>query len=138
MSSDAGVLVLVVAATAAAVFGVWRWYTDGKARVVHTGARIPGLPVTRAVTLVQFSSDYCSPCVTTRRLLTEVATQKAVEHIDLRVDDHMDLVDRLDIHRTPTILVLDPGGAVRRRIVGVPRTTELEAAIDELARTETS
>ncbi len=130
MSSDAGVLVLVIAATAAAVFGVWRWYTDGRARLVHAGGRIPGLPVTRAVTLVQFSSDYCSPCVTTRRLLTEVATQKAVEH--------MDLVDRLDIHRTPTILVLDPGGAVRRRIVGVPRTTELEAAIDELARTETS
>jgi thiol-disulfide isomerase/thioredoxin len=129
-----GQVVLVVAVTFAAVFGVWRWYTDGRVREARP-ERIPGIAPGDTATLVQFSSMVCAPCVTTRRLLSVVAEDHGIEHVDLDVEEHMDLVHRFGVSRTPTVLVLDGDGRVRHRISGVPRRAELEAALDGLCQT---
>lgn len=123
-----GQVILVVAATLAAVFGVWRWYADGRVRDARP-EQVSDIAVGDTATLVQFSSRVCSPCVSTRRVLDALAEEHGIEHVDLDVEERADLVERFGIRRTPTVLVLDGGGRVRHRIVGVPRRAELEVVL---------
>lgn len=70
-------------------------------------------------TFVQFSSEVCSPCRRTHQVLTELAAeQPGVVHVDLDVTEHLDLVRRFGVLRTPTTLVLDARGAVVGRMSG--------------------
>ncbi|MGW9351307.1 Thiol-disulfide isomerase or thioredoxin [Nocardiopsis flavescens] len=81
-------------------------------------------------TLVQFSSAFCQPCRATRRVLEEVSGMvDGVAHVEIDAEAHLGLVRRLDILRTPTVLVLDSRGAVVRRASGQPRTADVIAAI---------
>ena len=81
-------------------------------------------------TLVQFSSAFCQPCVATRRILSEVSGMvEGVVHVDIDSESHLDLVRRLNIRRTPTVLVVDPNGRITRRASGAPRKADVIAAI---------
>ena len=84
---------------------------------------------------MQFSSAFCQPCRATRRVLDDVArTVTGVAHVEIDAESHLALVRRLDIRRTPTVLVLDSRGAVVRRAVGQPRTADVVAALGEAVR----
>jgi len=52
-----------------------------------------------------------------------------VAHIDIDATDRMDLVRRLRINSTPTILVLGPDGAIVKRASGLPRKADVIAAL---------
>ncbi|MGA5518509.1 TlpA family protein disulfide reductase [Streptomyces pseudogriseolus] len=81
-------------------------------------------------TLVQFSSAFCAPCRATRRVLGEVADMvPGVTHVEIDAEARLDLVRRLGIERTPTVLVLDAGGRVVRRAAGQPRKADVIAAL---------
>lgn len=81
-------------------------------------------------TLVQFSSAFCSPCRATRVVLADVAGKvDGVVSVDIDAEAHLDLVRRLDIMRTPTVLVLDRDGAVVTRASGLPRREQVFAAL---------
>jgi thiol-disulfide isomerase/thioredoxin len=81
-------------------------------------------------TLVQFSSAFCQPCVATRRILGEVAGMvEGVVHVDIDAESHLELVRRLDIRRTPTVLILDRDGHIVRRASGAPRKADVIAAL---------
>jgi thiol-disulfide isomerase/thioredoxin len=81
-------------------------------------------------TLVQFSSAFCAPCRTTRRVLGEVAGMvDGVAHVELDAEAHLELVRRLNVVRTPTVLVLDEAGRVVRRAAGAPRKADVIAAL---------
>ncbi len=83
-------------------------------------------------TLVQFSSAFCAPCRATRRVLAEVATMvPGVAHVEIDAEEHLDLVRRLDILKTPTVLVLDADGRIVRRASGQPRRADVIAALGE-------
>jgi thiol-disulfide isomerase/thioredoxin len=82
-------------------------------------------------TLVQFSTAYCGPCRPTRQLLAQVAgTVDGVAHVEIDAAARLDLVRRLRINSTPTVLVLGPDGAVRSRAVGQPRRADVIAALE--------
>jgi thiol-disulfide isomerase/thioredoxin len=84
----------------------------------------------RQATLVQFSTAFCAPCRPTRQILAQVAGMvDGVTHIDIDATDRMDLVRRLRINSTPTVLVLDPGGAIVKRASGLPRKADVIAAL---------
>ncbi|WP_240808133.1 TlpA family protein disulfide reductase [Actinomadura geliboluensis] len=86
-------------------------------------------------TLLQFSSAFCAPCRATRRVLGEVTGMvDGVAHVELDAEAHLDLVRRLNIVRTPTVLVLDPAGRVVRRATGAPRKPDVIAALGEVIR----
>jgi thiol-disulfide isomerase/thioredoxin len=94
-----------------------------------TAADVDGELGERA-TLLQFSSAFCAPCRATRRVLSEVETMvQGVRHIELDAESHLDLVRRLDILRTPTVLVLDNTGAIVTRASGQPRKADVIAAL---------
>ncbi len=141
-----GVVVLLVVLLAATGFGVYRRVTDGRIRGVSAGdhpaaapdprqlltAKDLGADLGERATLVQFSTAFCQPCRPTRRLLAEVAGMvDGVRHVDVDAESHLELVRRLDIVRTPTVLVVDATGRVVRRATGVPRKADLVAALGE-------
>ncbi|MEV5334110.1 thioredoxin family protein [Streptomyces werraensis] len=81
-------------------------------------------------TLVQFSSAFCAPCRATRRVLGEVAAMvPGVAHVEIDAEARLDLVRRLGVEHTPTVLVLDAEGRVVRRAAGQPRKADVIAAL---------
>lgn len=91
-----------------------------------------GAPLGDRATLVQFSSAFCQPCRATRRILADVASLiDGVAHVDVDAESHLDLVRRLAVSRTPTVLVLDATGLLVRRASGQPRKADVIAALGE-------
>ncbi|GAB3479755.1 thioredoxin family protein [Nocardiopsis coralliicola] len=89
-----------------------------------------GAPLGERATLVQFSSAFCRPCVATRRRLAEAADLvPGVAAADVDAESHLELVRRLGIEETPTVLVLDSGGTERVRARGVPARHAVLAAL---------
>lgn len=151
-----GVWVLLGVLVLATAFGLYRRRTDGAMRQIeipadtHDTAHVPGagpggghahegdrldaadlgVPLGERATLVQFSSAFCAPCRTTRVVLEDVAGQvEGVAHVEIDAEAHLDLVRRMDVRRTPTVLVLDSSGAVRVRAAGAPRKADVVAAL---------
>lgn len=86
-------------------------------------------------TFVQFSAATCATCPQVRRLLAQLAADHpGLVHIDLMAPDHLDLVRRFAVFRTPTVLLLDAGGAVRYRSSGPVNHQHAAAAVHQLAR----
>lgn len=101
---------------------------DGK----RLGAAELGEGLGERATLVQFSSAFCAPCRATRRVLGEVVgLVPGVTHVEIDAEEHLDLVRRLDILKTPTVLVLDADGRIVRRATGQPRKADVIAALGE-------
>ena len=93
-----------------------------------------GLPLGQRATLVQFSTAFCAPCRATRRILAEVAGMiDGVAHVEIDAESHLDLVRRLDIRRTPTILVVGPDGRIAKRASGQPRKADVIAAVGDVS-----
>ncbi|MER5943856.1 thioredoxin family protein [Streptomyces sp. NPDC001928] len=133
-----GLVVCVAVLAAASVYGVLHRRRSGRVRVrgrddgKRLGAAELGGELGERATLVQFSSAFCAPCRATRRVLGEVAGMiPGVTHVELDAEDHLDLVRRLDILKTPTVLVLDADGNVVRRATGQPRKADVIAALGE-------
>jgi hypothetical protein len=59
-----------------------------------------------------------------------------VTHVEIDAAARMDLVQRLRINSTPTILVLDPDGAIVKRATGLPRKADVIAALGPVVRAE--
>jgi len=146
-----GFWVVLVAVVAAVAFGIYRAAVDGRFRGTHrihdvdeVVDRDPHEPSPESVladtpwaaelgeraTLLQFSSAFCAPCRTTRHVLADVAQRTdGVAHIEIDAEHHLELVRRLGVMRTPTTLVLDPGGLERFRATGAPRRDQVEGAL---------
>ncbi|MEW2114269.1 thioredoxin family protein [Streptomyces sp. NPDC005474] len=133
-----GIVMCVAVLAAASAFGVLQRRRSGRVRVrgrddgKRLGAAELGQGLGERATLVQFSSAFCAPCRATRRVLGEVAgIVPGVTHIEIDAEEHLDLVRRLDILKTPTVLVLDADGRIVRRATGQPRKEEVIAALGE-------
>jgi len=103
---------LIVLATATA-FGIWFQRTRGEFRRKKTinGPRMTaeqiGSPLGERVTMVQFSSAFCSPCRATRVLLEQmVQTMPDVTYAHVDAESNLELVRQLNILSTPTTLFL--------------------------------
>ncbi|MFJ8467590.1 thioredoxin family protein [Streptomyces swartbergensis] len=133
-----GLVVCVLVLAAASAYGVLQRRRSGRVRVRgrDDGKRLDaadlGADLGARATLVQFSSAFCAPCRATRRVLGEVAGMvPGVTHVEIDAEAHLDLVRRLDILKTPTVLVLDADGRVVRRATGQPRKADVIAALGE-------
>ncbi|KDN77135.1 thioredoxin family protein [Streptomyces olindensis] len=133
-----GLVVCVLVLAAASAYGVLQRRRSGRVRVRgrDDGKRLDaaqlGAELGERATLVQFSSAFCAPCRATRRVLGEVAgLVPGVTHVEIDAEAQLDLVRRLDILKTPTVLVLDADGRVVRRATGQPRKADVIAALGE-------
>ena len=115
---------------ALAADGAQPWPAPGDGQVL-TEAELAH-PLGRHATLVQFSTAFCAPCRATRVILADVAGRvDGVAHVDIDAESRLDLVRRLDIRRTPTVLVLGADGRIARRASGQPRKADVLAALGE-------
>jgi thiol-disulfide isomerase/thioredoxin len=133
-STSTAVLILallVIVTTAAGL--VWRT-RNGRIRDQSDGVALTasdlGAPLGERATLVHFSTVFCQPCRATRTLLGEVsALVDGVVHIEVDAEANLALVRRLDVLRTPTVLVLDASGRIVKRASGAPRRADVLAAL---------
>lgn len=85
-------------------------------------------------TLIQFSTQFCSKCPGTARLLSsEAANLDGVNHIEIDLTDNIDVARAFNILQTPTTLVLDARGQIRSRITGAPTVAVIR---DELHKAD--
>ncbi len=81
-------------------------------------------------TFLQFSSAFCAPCRVTRRTLGEVTDLiPGVAHVEVDAEQHLELVRRVNILRTPTTLVLDAQGREVTRASGAPTKAQVLSAL---------
>ena len=144
MGMTGGLIALAAALAAATLIGVILRRRAGQFRARsrpgavepgRTGAGILteadlGHGLGKQATLVQFSTAFCAPCRPTRQILAQVAGMvDGVTHVEIDAASRLDLVRRLRISSTPTVLVLGPDGAIIRRAVGLPRKADVIAAL---------
>jgi hypothetical protein len=138
VASWTGVLVVVAALVVATGIGVVVKRRNGNFRETDVGPINPaladlGVTGQNPVTLVQFSSAFCAPCRVTRVLCADVASRiPGVRHLEIDAESHLDAVRALEIWKTPTVLVVDGQGQIRRRATGAPNRSQLMAAVAEL------
>jgi thiol-disulfide isomerase/thioredoxin len=122
----------------ASIYGLWYQAKSGK--IKGSKAKSPFLSIedigselgTR-VTLLQFSSAFCTQCRATRVLLADISLGlDGVKHIDIDAEDNLELVRRLDIRTTPTTLLLDKYGIEVGRAVGAPKRGEVLASLEAI------
>ncbi|MDM8086243.1 thioredoxin family protein [Cellulomonas cellasea] len=95
-----------------------------------TAAQI-GRPLGSRATFVQLSSEVCAPCRRTHAVLADLAAESpGLAHVDLDVEQHLDLVRRFRVLRTPTVLLADADGAVVGRISGAMTRAQALAALE--------
>jgi len=146
---SSGAWVVLAAVVVAVGFGLYRALTDGHFRgtrrlrgVAGTSEPAPasvldGTPwadqLGERATFVQFSSAFCAPCRATRRILADVtATQDGIAHLEIDAEQHLDLVRRVGITRTPTTLVLDAAGVEVTRAVGAPTKEQVTRTVSAI------
>jgi hypothetical protein len=96
-----------------------------------------GTPLGERLTLVQFSTEYCTYCGPTRKLLSEVTGgREGVAFVEIDAAERMDLTRRLHILSTPTVMLLDSAGSITSRASGLPRRAELMEQIGAVLGTD--
>jgi thiol-disulfide isomerase/thioredoxin len=147
MGVTGGLIALAAALLVATVLGVAMRRRAGQFRPASPGTLAKraaalteadlGAGLGRQATLVQFSTAFCAPCRPTRQILAQVAGMvDGVTHVEIDAAARMDLVQRLRINSTPTVLVLDQDGAIVNRATGLPRKADVIAALGPVVRAE--
>jgi thiol-disulfide isomerase/thioredoxin len=133
MTSSA-ILILVLALSS--LFGIWYKRSRGVVKA-HTAPAVStdelGTALGSRMTLLQFSSAFCSPCRATRALLSDITKDLPdVKHIDIDAESHLELVRKLNILTTPTTLILNKEGVEVGRAVGAPKRDQVLDAISPI------
>ena len=130
---------LVVVLALAIAFGVWYTRSRGEFRRKKTvngpklDASVIGVELGSRVTMVQFSSAFCSPCRATKALLEDmVKTMPDVLYAHIDAESHLELVRQLDIRSTPTTLFLNAAGVEVGRAMGTPKRSQVLAAVNAI------
>ena len=106
----------------------------GRARHLASSIDLPEEVVLGVdATLLQFSTEICSPCRATHTVLDAVASERdGLTHVDLDITHRGDLASKYNILQTPTTLILDATGTVRARIGGAARRETVLAELDRI------
>ena len=136
MAGIQGVLVVAAVLVAASLLGLFLSRSGRRMRSAKGASPLDAADLGQALgeraTLLQFSTAFCQPCRATRQVLAGVAGDvPGVAHVEIDAESRLDLVRRLDVRRTPTVLVLDSAGRVIRRASGQPRTADVVAALGQ-------
>lgn len=130
---------LVIVLALAIAFGVWYTRSRGEFRKKKTingpklDAGIIGVELGARVTMVQFSSAFCSPCRATKALLEDmVKSMPDVRYAHIDAESNLELVRKLDIRSTPTTLFLNGDGIEVGRAMGTPKRSQVLDAVNAI------
>jgi thioredoxin-like negative regulator of GroEL len=130
-------LPIAIVLALATAYGLWYQRSRGKVVVKSDKGLITqemiGASLGSRVTLVQFSSAFCSPCRATRMLLEDVTAEMSeVAYVEIDAEANLELVRTLDIRSTPTTLFLDRTGHEVGRAMGAPKRDQVLSAISAI------
>jgi len=123
---------------------VWRARSGRVQRTSQSGAAsenrisIPDAPTFGSrVTLLQFSTQVCTPCKTTHTLLSSLADELddgsgAIVHVDIDVTSRPEIANQFNLLQSPTIFILDGNGELQSRIGGAPRRADVRTELDRI------
>jgi thiol-disulfide isomerase/thioredoxin len=104
-----------------------------KKRRLHIGeAEFAGTYGER-VTILQFSTTFCSQCRAAKSLISDVVKdEKDISYLEIDAESNLALVRKVDVRSTPTTIFLDKGGFEIARATGAPKRDQLQKVIASL------
>ncbi|MFD1507648.1 thioredoxin family protein [Georgenia yuyongxinii] len=130
----------VIAVVLAVASGLWllRERRRGQLRPVRAGTAADSLTLARVraavgplldpgarATLVQLSSETCTPCRQSARTWSSLTPHHpGVNFLEIDAAEHLDLARAFDVLRTPTTLVFDAAGTAVGRVLGPPTPSQ--------------
>ena len=82
------------------------------------------------LTILQFSTTFCSECRTAKAIVKDVVKDfKDISYVEVDAESNLELVRRVDIRSTPTTVFLDSKGFEIARAKGAPKRDQLIKAI---------
>lgn len=86
-----------------------------------------------APTIVHFTAVWCGPCAAVRRVIDQVCAElPGVAHTEIDMDADPAAARALAVLSLPTTFIFDADGRQRYRASGVPKASDLRAALDPL------
>jgi thioredoxin-like negative regulator of GroEL len=128
-------LIVIAALVAfATALGFLHKALNGRVRQVVKTQNLPeGVVLGSDATLLQFSTEVCSPCRATHTVLDGLANDRdGLRHVDLDITHRADLAAQFNILQTPTTFILDATGTSRARIGGAVKRDTILAELDRI------
>jgi thioredoxin-related protein len=87
----------------------------------------------RRLTILQFSTTFCSECRTAKAIVKDVVKDfNDISYIEVDVESNLELVRKVDIRSTPTTIFLDSKGFEIARAKGAPKRDQLIKVIQAI------
>jgi thiol-disulfide isomerase/thioredoxin len=127
------IVALAVAALSIGLAVLWR-RREGRfdeAEGSFTAADLGVVKLDRpSAVLVEFYGEDCAPCVTVQKRIGKIASEVPdVQIVSIDAGARMDVADRHQVRRVPTLFVLDPELRVIWRASGVPSEDAIRSAL---------
>jgi thiol-disulfide isomerase/thioredoxin len=85
------------------------------------------------VTILQFSTTFCSQCRAAKSLISDVVKdEKDISYLEIDAESNLALVRKVDVRSTPTTIFLDRAGFEIARATGAPKRDQLQKVIASL------
>ena len=127
-------LVLILLISTA--IGFWYRSKNGvirKKRRLHIGEAEFAGTYGKRVTILQFSTTFCSQCRAAKSLISDVVKdEKDISYLEIDAESNLALVRKVDVRSTPTTIFLDKGGYEIARATGAPKRDQLQKVIASL------
>ena len=116
--------------------GFWYRSKNGvirKKRRLHIGEAEFAGTYGKRVTILQFSTTFCSQCRAAKSLISDVVKdEKDISYLEIDAESNLALVRKVDVRSTPTTIFLDRGGFEIARATGAPKRDQLQKVIASL------
>ena len=104
-----------------------------KKRRLHIGEAEFAGAYGKRVTILQFSTTFCSQCRAAKSLISDVVKdEKDISYLEIDAESNLALVRKVDVRSTPTTIFLDKAGYEIARATGAPKRDQLQKVIASL------
>jgi thiol-disulfide isomerase/thioredoxin len=131
-SSSLLVLILLISTVIGLLYRRRNGVITKKRRLHISEAEFAGRYGSR-VTILQFSTTFCSQCRAAKALISDVVKdQSDISYLEIDAESNLALVRKVDVRSTPTTIFLDKGGFEIARATGAPKRDQLLKVIASL------
>lgn len=147
-----GIVVIILVLVVASLFALYRRRVDGNFRTVPDPAVDSQNPISAAAQteanvlrdllpedldsrplFVQFSGEYCAVCKRNATVFANLSRARSdFQFTELMVEDHMEVLNNLDVRRTPTVFLLGTNRELLARTEGALSQRVITESIDQL------
>ena len=131
-SSSLLVLILLISTVIGLLYRRRNGVITKKRRLHISEAEFAGRYGSR-VTILQFSTTFCSQCRAAKALISDVVKdQSDISYLEIDAESNLALVRKVDVRSTPTTIFLDKDGYEIARATGAPKRDQLQKVIASL------